>query len=122
MSATLVKAAGTLFNAVAVSGSTTYNSAVIDLRGGSGFNATILWTGTPSGLFTVYVCNDYVPGRTIATSGSWAALDIPEMAAKSPAGAAGNLSIDVETRALFAYVAYVNSASTGTVSGTAGVG
>lgn len=57
---------------------------------------TIVWTGTPEGVFTVEVSNDYVPANSDkpAYAGNWVALTLSETV--EAVGDAGSAFIDID--------------------------
>lgn len=65
----------------------------------------LVWTGTPTGTFTIEISNDEV---------SW--IDVPLDTAITAAGSADQAFIDLETAAKFTRVVYTRSSGTGTLN------
>lgn len=81
----------------------------------------ISWTGTPTGTFSVQVCNDYVQPVGVQdyplTSGTW--VDIPLSSVVTAAGVADTAFIDVDViGAAYIRLVYTRIAGTGTLNAT----
>lgn len=79
----------------------------------------LLFTGTPTGTFTVETSGDYVPDDEFRTSppnaGNWDALDLGTTL--SATGAAGTISIDITLSAVpYLRVVYTRTSGTGTLN------
>lgn len=81
---------------------------------------TVSWTGTPTGSFSVEVCNDavYLPnGQYVAGTGTWVALTLSSSVSAS--GSAGSAFIDIDgVSAAFIRLHYTRSSGTGTLNAT----
>jgi hypothetical protein len=87
---------------------------------------TLQWTGTPTGTITIFASDDHELGKTDANAvpvgskwnGKWTsinALIAPPLT--QPAGAAGDLFIDIPLRPGFIYVQYDRVSGSGTLKG-----
>ena len=91
----------------------------INMMGCVSYN--ISWTGTPTGTFSVQVCNDYVQPVGVQdhplTSGTW--VDIPLSSVVTAAGVADTAFIDVDViGAAYIRLVYTRFAGTGTLNAT----
>lgn len=103
---------------VAVSSTNTYYSQKIS--GSAYLSLQLSWTGTPTGVFTVWGSDKLEPNE--ANDTDWYAIT-PTQAPTNPAGAAASTSGRVnEFNCLWKRVKYVNASGTGTLSGDASVG
>lgn len=80
-------------------------------------SAHLVWTGTPSGTFTVWASNK--PEPSLADDTDWVDITTAVAGITNPAGAAGKLLVRVPNTAvaLKYRVKYTNSASTGVLQG-----
>lgn len=86
------------------------------------FSYNLSWTGTPTGTFSVEVCNDYEPSpagvlQSPAVAGNWVPLTLstPVVAA----GSADTAFIDIDiTGAAWVRLKYTRSSGTGTLNAT----
>lgn len=103
----------------AMTGSATIHSQAFNIEYQAGCSFMLVWTGTPTGTFTVEVSNDYVPNLQSTTplnAGTWVNLGASIPA--SPAGSASNTFIPIYAScASFIRLTYVNSSGTGVLSG-----
>jgi hypothetical protein len=87
---------------------------------------TLQFTGTPVGTITIFASDDHEPGKTDANAtpvgskwnGKWTsinALIAPPLT--QPAGAAGDMYIDLPIRPAFIYVQYDRTSGSGTLKG-----
>jgi hypothetical protein len=104
---------GSMSGGVAVTGANTYYSAAIGAVDGQAVSFHLVWTGTPTGTFTLWYSNK--PGADASDDDDW--VQDTTFAPTNPAGSAskgfytvGNLT------ALRARVKYVNSAGSGTLA------
>lgn len=79
----------------------------------------LVFTGTPTGTFTVETSGDYVPDDEFRTSppnaGNWDALDLGTTLSAS--GAAGTISVDITLSAVpYLRVVYTRASGTGTLN------
>lgn len=99
--------------ATAVSGTTTYYSFATSLKNMSSASYQLVWTGTPTGTFTVWASNALKPLETDDTD--WVQLTLA-VAITQPAGSASKDIVDM-TDLPFGWVRvkYVNASSSGVV-------
>ena len=98
----------------AASGTSTYRSAATSLKSLRDCSYHLLWTGTVTGTWQVWVSNVITP--TIADETDWVLLTLAGPIAQ-PAGAAGKEVVDLAMLP-FGWVkaVYVNASGTGNVS------
>lgn len=81
---------------------------------------TIIWTGSPTGTFSVEVSNDYSAGGingTPANAGTWVALTLS--AGVSAAGSGDSAFVDIHGVAAYAIrLVYTRASGTGTLNAT----
>mgnify|MGYP000101883020 CR=1 FL=1 len=83
---------------------------------------TIVWTGSPTGTFSVQVSNDYIPNPlgvqdAPVNAGTWVALSLSTTVA--PAGSGSSAFIDIDTcGAAWIRLVYTRSSGTGTLNAT----
>lgn len=96
-----------------MTGSTTLHSVALDMRSWTAGTLAMIWTGTPTGTFTI----EGSPDNLLNASPLW--IDISGLLSvtlSQPAGAAGNNVIDIGRTGLpWVRITYVNSGSTGTL-------
>lgn len=116
----IYRASGTDPNTgVAVSSTTTYYSEIFAARGTSPVSIHLVWSGTPTGTFTLWYSNKPVPG--LAADTDW--VQDTTWAPTNPAGSAskafytlGNLT------ATRVRLKYVNASGSGNILGWAEIG
>lgn len=105
-------------NAVSMAADVTSDVTIIQMIPYVSF--TVVWTGTPTGTFSVEVSNDYSAGGingAPANSGTWVALTLSTSVAA--AGSADSAFIDIDGVAAYAIrLKYTRSSSTGTLNAT----
>jgi len=100
-----------------MSGNVTSAATIIQMI--SYVSYTLVWTGTPTGTFTVEVSNDYAldSAGAVKNAGNWVALTLSAPTAAS--GSAGNGFIDIDGVAAYAIrLKYTAGSSTGTLDAT----
>lgn len=106
----------------AMTGTNTIKSQVMSLLNCASGSFQATWTGTPTGTFSVYVSNDYVPcangnPATPANAGTWDNLGAT--VSPEPAGSAGSTYIPVyASGAKYIQLWYTNSTGSGVLGGT----
>jgi hypothetical protein len=106
----------------AMTGTSTITSQPFDINKLTGGSFQAVWTGTPTGTFSVYVSNDYMPSATggnnpPANPGTWD--NIGASIPVNPAGSAGHTFIPIfACGALWIALWYTNASGTGVLSGT----
>ncbi len=106
----------------AMTGVTTIKSQAFYMGKFSGCSFQPVWTGTPTGTFTVMISNDYNPAAngsqvTPQNAGTWSNLgaSIPQ----NPAGAPGNTFVPIYASCgYWIQLWYTNTSGVGVLSGT----
>lgn len=107
-------AAGGQSNGVTVSSTNTYYSGVFSSPYMNGFSFSMEWTGTPTGVFTLWYTNKDSPN--LASDADW--KQDATFAPTNPAGAAGSMGDNVTNgQATKWRVKYVNASGTGVLTG-----
>jgi hypothetical protein len=99
--------------------SASITSKVISTRYLNQGSVALLFSGTPTGTFTVESSHDYVPDNEFRTSppavGTWQALDLGTTL--SATGAAGSLGVDITLSGVpWLRVVYTRTSGTGTLN------
>lgn len=96
---------------VAVSGTTTYYSDAINIDG-EAVSWHIVWTGTPTGTFTLWYSNK--PDASLADDTDW--VQDATFPASNPAGSASKAFVSAtDVSALRCRLKYVNASGSGTI-------
>lgn len=104
-----------VMNAVSLAASTT--SVITNIKMISICSYSLSWTGTPTGEFTVEVCNDYVPAdsKIPAQTGNWVTIPLSEQVLAN--GDSGSAYIDIDTiGCTWIRLRYTRSSGTGSVT------
>lgn len=105
-----------IFTAGAMAGNLT--SAVSNIEFYDNIGIELVFTGTPTGTFSVEVSIDYVQDQNgnVTNAGTWTALSLG--ATPAATGAAGSIYIDInQMSAPWIRVKYTATSSTGTLNG-----
>ncbi len=95
---------GSKYNSGSMAGSITGPASIIQRL--PGISYSVVWSGTPTGTFTVQVSNDYSENRdgSVRNAGSWS--DLPSSSFQgtypAPAGSGGNGMLDVNVTNVYA--------------------
>lgn len=101
---------------VAVSGASTYYSKMWSGGDSAAYSIQVVWTGTPTGTFTLQVSDKPNPIET--SDADW--VTSTEVAVVNPAGAAGQFLVSTTVSPhMKKRLKYVNSAGSGTITGFA---
>lgn len=101
-----------------MTGTAVLTSKVMDWRLIRAGSVQVVWTGTPTGVFSLQGSLDYTvdPSGAVKNAGTWEDLGI---ALTAPAGAAGNDLADITITGIpWIRVIYTNASGTGTLTAT----
>lgn len=102
------------FSGVAVSSTNTYYSDTISGNDADGMGLTLLWTGTPTGVFTMWMTDNQAP--SLADDTDW--VQDTTWAPTNPAGSGSKFRDDTgNAKAMRKRIKYVNASGTGVIKG-----
>ena len=102
-----------IINAQSMTGTNVITSSITDIRNIDNVALELVWTGTPTGTFSVQCSIDYNPQLQ---AGTWTALTLSPSPAAS--GSASSALIDLnQLGSPYIRVQYTNASSTGTLNG-----
>ncbi len=103
-----------VYSAVSVSSTSTYYSTATEVRQFENVSYQLVWSGTPTGTFTVWVSNLVAP--SLVNDTDWISLTLAT-AISQPAGSASKYSVDLSSLPFYwVRLKYVNASGSGTIT------